>query len=445
MKPRPPPPVLTRNNPDALVAAGFERHRRGDVAGAAPLYAQALKLKPDHPDALHLSGLVARAYGRHDEALAKIVRACALVPGNAHFEANLAAALITVGRPDEALAAADRAIAALPGHAAAHANRAAALAALERPDDAATSYRRAIELDPASVDAFNNLANLEQRRGNLDVALDLYVRALAAAPDHPHVHSNYGTAIYALHVAGRKAEAAERAAAWRAAHPDSPTARHWAAALAGQAAPSRAEDGYVRGAFDLFAATFDQTLASVGYSAPEGIRAMLETQWGTPSPRFVTLDAGCGTGLAGLVLRPWSTRLEGVDLSHGMLARAQDRAIYDELRAGELVADLDAHRRSYDVIVAADVFCYFGIIDEALAAARRALKAGGHIVFSTETMLPDEQGDWKVRPSGRYAHARAYIEKAVAAAGFTPLQWRVESPRAEDGKPIPGLIVMAAG
>jgi len=439
------PPASTRNNPDALVAAGFERHRAGDIAGAAPLYARALKLRPDHPDALHLSGLVDRAHGDHDAALKKIARACALVPGNAHFEANRAAALISVGRPAEALVAASRAIEILPGHAAAHANRAAALNALDRPDDAAESYRRAIALDPASADALNNLANLEQRRGNLDAAIDLYLKALAAAPGHPHVHSNYGTAIYALHVAGRRDEAAARARDWLAAYPDSPTARHWAAALAGAAAPARAEDGYVRGAFDLFAATFDATLASVGYSAPEGIRAMLEAQWGKPEPRFAILDAGCGTGLAGLVLRPWAKRLEGVDLSQGMLQRALDRAIYDELRVGELVADLSAHRKSYDLIVAADVFCYFGVIDEALAAARAALRGSGHIVFSTETMLPEETGDWVVRPSGRYAHSRAYVERAVAAAGLTALQWRVESPRAEDGKPIPGLIVLAAG
>ena len=442
MKPR--PPASTRNNPDALVAAGFERHRIGDIAGAAPLYARALKLKPDHPDALHLSGLVARAEGRHDAALARIAKACALVPGNAHFESNRAAALISLGRFDEALAAADRSIGLLPTHAGAHSNRGAALSALERIEEAAQSYRRAIELDPASADAFNNLANLEQRRGNLDAAVDLYAKALAAAPNHPHVHSNYGTAIYALHVVGRRAEAAERARVWRATYPESPTARHWAAALAGQPAPPRAEDGYVSSAFDLFAATFDSTLASVGYSAPEGIRAMLEEQWGKPEARFSTLDAGCGTGLAGLVLRPWSKRLEGVDLSQGMLAHAQARGIYDELRAGELVADLVAHRYAYDLIVAADVFCYFGVIDEALRAARAALRGGGHIVFSTETMLPDEAGEWVVRPSGRYAHARGYVEKAVAAAGLKPLQWRVESPRAEGGTPIPGLIVLAA-
>ena len=442
MKPR--PPILTPNSPDALVKAGFERHRQGDIAGAATLYAQALKLNPNHPDAMHLAGLAARAFGRHDEALEKISRACALVPKNAPFQANLAAALISVGRHADALAATDKAIGMMPGYAAAHSNRGAALLGLDRVEDAAQAYRRAIELDPASVDAFNNLANLEQRRGNLDIAVDLYERALAAAPQNPNVHSNYGTAIYAQYVAGRKEEAAVRAAAWYTAYPESPTARHWAAALSGKHAPPRAEDGYVRTTFDLFAGSFDKTLASIGYSTPDVIRAMIDAQWGEPSPRFDTLDMGCGTGLAGIGLRAWSKRLEGVDLSPGMLAHAQARAIYDELREGEIVADLSAHRGSYDLIAATDVFIYFGVLDEVLGAAHAALRPGGHIIFSVETMLAGEPGEWAVRPSGRYAHANAYVEKVVAATGFKPIQWRVQSPRTEEGEAIPGLVVLAA-
>ena len=35
------------------------------------------------------------------------------------------------------------------------------------------------------------------------------------------------------------------------------------------------------------------------------------------------LDAGCGTGLCGPLLRPYAKRLVGVDLSSGMLERAR--------------------------------------------------------------------------------------------------------------------------
>jgi len=436
--PASPPPGTA----DALAAAGFERHKRGDLAGAVTLYRQALACDPEHPDALHLSGLAARAEGRHDEALALIARAVRRLPGNPDFQANLASAHLTAGDAAAALTAAERACALAPASASAHARRAAALAALGRTDEAAAAYGRALDLDPRAPDAINNFANLEQRRGNLDAAIALYERALAAAPGEARFHSNYGTAIYALFRAGRTQEAADRARRWRAAHPDNATARHWAAALARDGNPPRAEDGYVRDAFDIFAATFDATLASVGYSVPAAIGEMFAARWGAPTPRWRILDAGCGTGLAGLVVRGWATRLEGVDLSPGMLERARARGIYDELRAGELMADVAARPGRYDFVVAADVFCYFGEIDPALRAAHAALAPGGHLLLSTETLAPGESGDWAVRPSGRYAHARAYVERAVAAAGFEALEYRIESPRAEDGRDLPGIVAL---
>ncbi|WP_425536227.1 methyltransferase domain-containing protein, partial [Chromobacterium vaccinii] len=40
---------------------------------------------------------------------------------------------------------------------------------------------------------------------------------------------------------------------------------------------------------------------------------------------------GCGTGLAGEAVRPYASRLDGVDLSAGMLERASAKGIYDSL------------------------------------------------------------------------------------------------------------------
>jgi predicted TPR repeat methyltransferase len=53
------------------------------------------------------------------------------------------------------------------------------------------------------------------------------------------------------------------------------------------------------------------------------------------------IDLGCGTGLMGPLLRPYVGRLEGVDLSAGMVQKAKDRGCYDKLDVGELVACLN--------------------------------------------------------------------------------------------------------
>ncbi len=79
-----------------------------------------------------------------------------------------------------------------------------------------------------------------------------------------------------------------------------------------------------------------------------------------PDGRLVVLDAGCGTGLCGPLLRPYASRLVGVDLSGGMLDHARRKEIYTDLVQSELTEFLAAQQRAFDVIVAADTLVYFG-------------------------------------------------------------------------------------
>jgi predicted TPR repeat methyltransferase len=428
----------------AFVLDGFERHRAGDATAALARYGQALALDPNETDALHLSGMALRALGRLDEALAFLDRACALRPMDAVFHANRAAALLDMARPAEARDAGSRAVSLDPAHVPAHINLAAALAALGADDAAEASYRQALALAPGSADARNNLANLLQRRGRFAEALDHYEAAIAAAPGHAAAHSNYGTALYALHRAGDTMQASDKARAWAQAHPGNATARHVAAALTGTQADSRAPDDYVRSAFDMFAPSFEATLAKLDYRAPQALDALLARVMPLPAPLEAVLDAGCGTGLAAPMLRPRAQRLDGVDLSPAMVERARARGLYDDLRVGELTADLRAHASGYDLIVAADVLCYFGDLAEALEACAGALKANGALAFSLERLDDASPGQtWRVRPSGRYAHHAASLPGLLARAGFAPPELVPESTRVEAGAPVPGLLVFA--
>ncbi|MFM7346517.1 MAG: tetratricopeptide repeat protein [Tagaea sp.] len=427
-----------------LVLAGFERHRAGDAAAALDFYGRALAIDPAEVDATHLSGMALRALGRLDEALVFLDRACALRPRDAVFHANRAASLLDAARPAEARDAARTAAGLDPAHAPAWINLAAAEAALGDEAAAEASYRRALALAPGSADARNNLANLLQRRGDVAEALAHYEAAIAAAPGHAAAHSNYGTALYALHRAGERAIAEAKARAWANAHPANATARHVAASLTGAAAEARAPDEYVRAAFDMFAPSFETTLAKLDYRAPQALDALLARALPLPTPLDAILDAGCGTGLAAPMLRPRARRLEGVDLSPAMVERARARALYDELRVGELTADLGAHAGAYDLIVAADVLCYFGDLAEVTRACARALKPGGALALSLERLTDAAAGEaWRVRPSGRYAHAADSLPALLARAGFAAPELVPDSTRREAGAEVPGLLVFA--
>src|SRR5260370_26931297 len=103
------------------------------------------------------------------------------------------------------------------------------------------------------------------------------------------------------------------------------------AALTGEDVPARASSGYVRTVFDRFAESFDEKLHSLDYRARQLVSAAVAAAFGAGRGDLEVLDAGCGTGLCGPLLRPYARRLVGVDLSSAMLQRAGLRGCYDAL------------------------------------------------------------------------------------------------------------------
>jgi len=215
-------------------------------------------------------------------------------------------------------------------------------------------------------------------------------------------------------------------------------ARHMLAALGGMAAPARADDRYVASLFDSFADSFDETLVHwLEYRGPEVVRdACVKALGAEPQGKLDIFDLGCGTGLAAPLLRPMARRLDGVDLSPGMLAKARERRLYDDLVEGEIVSCLKTRGRRYDLVVAPDVFVYFGLLDEAFPAVFDALRAGGLFVLTLERTRDDES-DFVLRKTGRYAHNGAYLHRVAADSGFELLALTQPTVRMESKQPVP--------
>ncbi|CAO3402109.1 tetratricopeptide repeat protein [Azospirillum palustre] len=395
-----PPAVKLSRQADALAAAG-------DAAGADPLYAQALAADPTIAGTHNNHGNALRALGRLDEAAAAYRAAVfhGLHEGMAHY------------------------------------NLGSVLRQAERQDEAEAAFRQALALRPDHAEAWNNCGNLLRDLGRFGGAAVDYRRALALRPDWADAHDNLGAVLYLLHEQGGEEDAAALARLWRRDHPDNPLARHIGAAIAGEEADPRAPDDYVRQTFDLFADEFDRKLAELDYRAPALLAGLLSDD--VPAGDLDVLDAGCGTGLCAEALRPYARRLVGVDLSDGMLKRARARGLYDGLHATELVGFLAAHRLTFDLVMAADVFCYFGVLDDALAAARAALRPGGRLAFTVEELDPADERPHRVATHGRYAHAEAYVRTAVANAGLVLRRCDHDRLRFESGEPVMGLVVLA--
>ncbi|MFZ3006522.1 MAG: methyltransferase, partial [Phenylobacterium sp.] len=243
----------------------------------------------------------------------------------------------------------------------------------------------------------------------------------------------FKTALLCLDWAGHKGPAALIGQTWAALRPGNLEARHMADAAMGRPV-ERQPAAFVAQHFDGMAEQFDEKLVGrLGYRGPEEIRNLMAASIAADGSLEV-LDIGCGTGLCGPVLRPYALRLTGVDLSDGMLAKAREGGLYDELRCADLVDTLRQPGARWDMIVAGDTFPYVGTLGDVFDGAVKTLKPGGWLIFSTEAA----EGDGvTLRGNGRYAHGRGYIAD-LAAGRFEIVERRSTMLRREAGVALEG-------
>jgi predicted TPR repeat methyltransferase len=148
------------------------------------------------------------------------------------------------------------------------------------------------------------------------------------------------------------------------------------------------------------------------------------------------LDLGCGTGLAGPLLRKLGTELMGVDISSRMLEKARARGVYDRLDQAEFASFLERQSEPVDLLFAADALIYFGDLTRLFALASASLGPKGIFAFDVETT---EEQDFVVLPSGRFAHRVAYVE-ALARKDFAQLHVMSTTLRLEASRPVAGAL-----
>ena len=416
-------------------------HQAEQLGAAEELYRTILQAAPDHADALHFSGVLAHQQGRSDDAVSLIERSLELEPERADWHSNLGIVLQDRLRLDEAIHAYRQAIELDPSHANAHSNLGVVLRAKGELAEAEAEYRAAISIDPDHSNAYQNLGVLLNAQDRPAEAARCFSKVITLRPDDPEARRLLAIAHCTL---GEVDKAVRIFEEWLAEEPDSPIARHMLAACSGRDVPARASDAYIERTFDSFAASFDSKLAKLLYRAPELVVEMLARSGVEASKSLDVLDAGCGTGLCGPLVAPYARRLVGIDLSARMLAQATERNVYDDLVHGELTAYLSGCVEAFDVIVSADTLVYFGPLEAVAAAAATALRPGGRLVFTVEEFVGTSRGaGYSISTSGRYQHARDYVECALSNASLraevVPAELRLEA-----GEPVPGLVVVGA-
>ena len=260
-----------------------------------------------------------------------------------------------------------------------------------------------VRLDPADLEAYHILGRILRNEGRMDEAAAWYRRCLAVAPKD-------GVAAMGL-------------------------------AAVGQAPPpARLPDDVVLYVFDRTADSYESNMRSLQYNVPETLLALLGAESGAEDGTLDVLDLGCGSGLCGPLFRPLARRLVGVDLSARMLAIAAGKQVYDELIQAELLDYLARAPASSDLVVSANVFCYFADLAPLLQAIARVLRPGGRLLFDVEK---GEGAEPNFHVGGRFTHSRAALERALQPSGFTLSRVEETPMRVQAGQPVMGIYCLA--
>lgn len=335
--------------------------------------------------------------GRLLQAEQKFAAALSLAPGRPSVLTNLGAVRLKLGKREEALALLQEALAQEPDNVDALGHSAAALAEMGVPTEALSLFNRALALDPQRALLWTLRGSLLRELGRLDEAAESFQHALDRGGD-------------------------------------AELNRYYLAGVARQPLPPAPPRAYVETLFDRYADSFDSHVAqALQYQAPR----LLTQRLAASGRRYRhALDLGCGTGLCGPFLKQLAPQVTGVDISIPMLDKAQALGVYETLVQADAVEYLAAAQEPFDLVIAADVFIYVGVLDEVFLQVGRVLPAQGSFCFTVEESRDQEV---VLHPSLRYGHSEAYLRRLAQAHGLRVTALERGPLRQDQRQPIPGL------
>jgi tetratricopeptide (TPR) repeat protein len=158
---------------------------------------RALKLVPNHPDALLNSSSALYDEGEYQKALTWADRAILASPNRPEVHYAKGQALMQMHQFEEAVAAYSQAIELNPNYSAAYMGRGLTRSRLRDLEGAVVDYKIVERLDPNNVELYNNLGIVYSDQMLFDDAIAEYQKALVLNPENATAYGNLGVAYSA--------------------------------------------------------------------------------------------------------------------------------------------------------------------------------------------------------------------------------------------------------
>ena len=181
-----------------LLTDAIELHQNGRLLEAEQAYRRILQIESNHPEALHLLGVIAHQKGHHQKAFQLISEAVGSKPQNHRFHNNLGLVFEALNQMPDAIQSYRQALNLNPDYADACNNLGNALKKEGQIEEAMRYLRKALQLAPGMPEAQFNLAKILAQKGDLEAAIDHYQRAINHKPDYEKAYNNLGNALIDL-------------------------------------------------------------------------------------------------------------------------------------------------------------------------------------------------------------------------------------------------------
>jgi len=168
-------------------------------------------------------------------------------------------------------------------------------------------------------------------------------------------------------------------------------------------------------AYSDWACEYDRDTCNVmGYVGPKVAAEILDQHLEDRDAKV--LDAGCGTGLVGEVLKDMGYEsIEAMDYSPDMICEAEKKAVYENVFQADMNKRLEVPDNVYDAIICVGTFTYAHVGPEAFEEMVRVTRPGGYICFTIRDGAYEEYG---------YRHKMLELEAEN--------QWKLQEMRQED-------------